>query len=372
MYEVDIGNYIYFQNIRLGKGSFSEVFKGFNKSTKKLVAIKKIDMSDKKMFIYSKRELEILKTLKNKNIVELYDSVTSTNPDELPTLYLILEYCENGDLSNFLNKKPLKEVYAQKYMRQFANGMKYLRNKNIVHRDLKPQNILIDKNYNLKITDFNFAKILDTNGSDLLQTICGSPLYMSPEIVKNKSYTVKADLWSIGMILYEMLIGKPPYKASNHYELIKKIDTQAIIIPNCISISDNCKDLLHGLLQKNVNKRIGWIEFFNHPWLESLTIPESDTGTQESMSPGTEDDLVSSKIICHDDYFNGEITGQSPSEKNGFILVGSDLHETSSFKKDSPDTRSIPQSLFSYMNQSVNYLKTYIYTLPNPQSGDYL
>ena len=253
-----IEDYIYF-NKKIGKGSFSRVYKGYKVGLPdKLYAIKKMEYDPDNHRL--KKEIEVMKNISHPNIVKLYDVIYQED-----SMYLILEYCKNGDLSKYLKNRPLKEEYAQKYLRQMVSALKYLISKNIIHRDLKPHNILVNDNYELKISDFGFARYFETN--TLVDTLCGSPLYMAPEIMKNKNYTIKSDLWSVGIILYEMLTGYPPYKVKTIYNLIKSIDQNQIKLPKHISISDECYDLLFKLLVKEPENRIDWEHFFEHPWL---------------------------------------------------------------------------------------------------------
>ena len=253
-----IEDYIYF-NKKIGKGSFSRVYKGYKVGLRdKLYAIKKMEYDPDNHRL--KKEIEVMKNISHPNIVKLYDVIYQED-----SMYLILEYCKNGDLSKYLKNRPLKEEYAQKYLRQIVSALKYLISKNIIHRDLKPHNILVNDNYELKISDFGFARYFETN--TLVDTLCGSPLYMAPEIMKNKNYTIKSDLWSVGIILYEMLTGYPPYKVKTIYNLIKSIEQNQIKLPKHISISDECNDLLFKLLVKEPENRIDWENFFEHPWL---------------------------------------------------------------------------------------------------------
>ena len=141
--------------------------------------------------------------------------------------------------------------------------MKYLLENKIIHRDLKPQNILVTNLGDIKISDFGFARYFDNDM--VIQTICGSPLYMAPEIMKNKKYDLKSDLWSVGIILFEMLVGHAPFKAKNIFDLMKQIEKNDVKIPRDTKISDDCKDLLLKLLQKDPEKRITWPQFFTHP-----------------------------------------------------------------------------------------------------------
>ena len=253
-------NYVYYPR-RIGRGSFSKVYKGFNIVNGDIVAIKKIDLDmSANMINRLKMEVEIMKTLNHKHIVKLYDVFY----DEYYA-YLIMEYSHCGDLSKYLKGRPLKEKYAQKFAIQLSDAMKYLIKRNIIHRDIKPQNILVFNKNTIKLTDFGFARYFDK--TTLVETLCGSPLYMSPEIIKYKKYSHKADLWSIGVIFYELLTGRPPYNAKTHYELAKKIENNPIYLPKILPLSSECTDLIHKLLQKDSNKRISWDNFFNHNWL---------------------------------------------------------------------------------------------------------
>lgn len=258
MFEID--NYYHDYEL-LGKGTYSNVYKGYNKITKEPVAIKEIDINKNNKYINRfYKEIEILEKADNINIINIITSIENKD-----YIFIIMEYCEKGDLRKFLKKRPLKEQHVKKLMIQLVSGMQYMYNNNIYHRDLKPQNILIDKYYNLKITDFGLAK--DEEENPLFETICGSPMYMAPEIMKYKKYDKKADLWSLGVIFYELLTGKTPFTANNHAELLENIENKKIYFPSHIKISHNARDLLIGLLNKDSRKRITWRELFNHEWL---------------------------------------------------------------------------------------------------------
>jgi serine/threonine protein kinase len=259
-----IGNYICYKQ-KIGKGSTSSVYKGYHEFTNVEVAVKKMDYAniDEKLKKQITRETELMKTLTHENIVELYDVIY--DPKISDYIYLILEYCHQGDLSKFLNKRPMKEKYAKKYMIQLIEGLKYLSENNIIHRDLKPQNIMVTNNDIIKICDFGFARYVDQHQS-MLKTLCGTPLYMAPEIINHSKYSNKADLWSIGIILYEILFAKRPYNATTFYNLVQQINNNSLVFPNYIEISTSCQDLIKSLLIKDPEKRISWTGFFNHPW----------------------------------------------------------------------------------------------------------
>lgn len=227
-----------------------------------------------------------------------------------------MEFCELGDLSYFIKKKNslnlhetmaetikkypnppaggLNEVIVRHFLKQLADAMEFLRVKNYIHRDVKPQNLLLDPSpqyyanvrpavfpYSaherslvpntgveslptLKIADFGFARSLPT--TSLAETLCGSPLYMAPEILRYEKYDARVDLWSIGTVLYEMIAGKPPFKASNHVELLRRIEKgeDKIAFPSEIHVSDSLKRLVRSLLKRHPNERIPFEHFFSH------------------------------------------------------------------------------------------------------------
>lgn len=162
----------------------------------------------------------------------------------------------------------------------------------MVHRDIKPQNLLLVQPSNnddlpiLKVADFGFARFLPN--ASLADTLCGSPLYMGPEILSYKKYDAKADLWSVGAVLYEMVTGRPPFRAQNHIELLKKIqeNNDQIHFPDernhDIIIGSDLKDLIRKLLRKNPVERMSFEDFFNHPAV--LTQPQQQIPIKRRVS----------------------------------------------------------------------------------------
>eukprot|EP00128_Syssomonas_multiformis_P007009 Colp12_sorted_trinity150504_noHs@18134 len=261
----------------VGSGSFAVVYKGFHASSKsREVAIKHVrkEKLNEKDAKYLESEIAILKRTNHRNIVKLYDVLRAPN-----ALFLVMEYCNAGDLSKYIKRNgKLSEDETKHFFQQLAAGLEFMRAHDIIHRDLKPQNILLsdgakkdpaDPRYlsiTLKIADFGFARYLPMQ--DMAATMCGSPLYMAPEILKNNSYDGKADLWSVGTIIYECITGSAPFKASNHMELCKKIELSKDNISYPEHISASLKDLLSGLLKQDPLERISFPEFFMHPYLD--------------------------------------------------------------------------------------------------------
>ena len=270
-----IKNYI-IDRKRIGKGSFSTIYKGKNTKNNNIYAIKEIIIDKNKNKNIIKREFNVLKKLNHPNIIKLHDVIIDTS---FQNIYFIMDYHELGDLTKFLNKRPLKEKYCKKYLRQLSYALKYLLENNILHRDLKPQNILMSVSHNIIVTDFGFARTIQDNM--LITTLCGSPMYMAPEIFNRQTYNTKSDLWSVGIIMYEMIYGHTPYKVSNFIELVKKINNEKIKYDTSINITINCLNLLNQLIEIDVNKRIEWEDFFNHRWFEKDEILNNENNLLE-------------------------------------------------------------------------------------------
>ena len=255
-----IGDYIVNPK-RIGKGAFSSVYSGKDKCDND-VAIKKIEIdSIKKIGERIRKEIKICQSLDHINVINTFDVIYDKNGGNI---YIITEYCSKGDLSQFLKGRAMKEKYALYFMKQIRNGLKYLIDNRIFHRDLKPHNILINEKGELKIADFGFARHFESD--NMIETLCGTPLYMAPEIMKKQRYTTKSDLWSVGVILYQMLFGKRPYDAHNILDLLQNIEKNEVQIPNSFEISVEVRDLLKKLLCKDPKDRIEWDDFIEHKW----------------------------------------------------------------------------------------------------------
>jgi len=254
-----IGKYMVWEEI-IGHGSFSVVHKGYHLETKKLVAVKCIIVKTKELNRI-RFEINIMKGLDHPNVVKLYDVIEKGNK-----IYLIMEYCSGGTLDKYKDcVHGLSESQIHNYMLSLKNGLKYLRGKNILHRDLKPQNLLLTEDNILKISDFGLSTNLENDR--LTDTVCGSPIYMAPEVLGSNLYGVKSDLWSVGIILYQLIYRRHPYVFNNVIELIREINTRKVRYPAC-DVSQHCIDLLRGLLQTRTDNRISWGAFFVHRWFE--------------------------------------------------------------------------------------------------------
>ncbi|OAX84987.1 ULK/ULK protein kinase [Emergomyces africanus] len=266
---IQVGSYT--RLVEIGRGSFATVYQGVHNRNQSLVAIKSVNMArlNKKLKDNLKLEINILKAVHHPHIVMLLDCQETSNE-----IHLVMEYCVLGDLSIFIKKRDslvrhqltrdlilrypnpqsggLNEVIVRHFLKQLASALHFLRSRDLVHRDVKPQNLLLNPSPQsiargdyrippykgnedlftplagldsmplLKLADFGFARSLPS--TSLADTLCGSPLYMAPEILRYEKYDAKADLWSVGTVLYEMVVGKPYFRATNHVELLHKIE----------------------------------------------------------------------------------------------------------------------------------------------------
>lgn len=255
MYPIQViidNKYIVYEHI-LGEG-ISKIYLGKNIKSNENVAIKKILHTETNAKLI-KNEISCLKNTDHPNIIKLHDNIHYKE-----FVYLIFEYCEGGDLykyKKFKNEDDIKNIYIQ-----IAKGLVYLNKKNIYHHDIKPHNILI-KNNILKICDFGFV-----NNFDL---ICGSPIYMAPELFKYKRYSKKSDIWSLGIIIYEMLNEILPYnlnKCKNIKDIITSVKPPLEFNQNK-NISCDAMNLLIKMLEIDYEKRIGWDDLLDNDWVNT-------------------------------------------------------------------------------------------------------
>ena len=272
----------------LGKGAFGKVFLTSKQGSMQKFATKQIDKkyaANPKAKRYIDNEISILKNINHENIVKLYD-VKETSQ----YFYLITEYCNGGALSDSLEEykdtynAPFSEEIVQYLMRQIMSAMKYLHGKKILHRDIKLDNILVNfdseqdkKNNNLlkakvKLIDFGFARYLKKE--ELAYSILGSPINMDPGILrklnkmehsKDYGYDEKADIWSLGTIVYEMLIGKCTFDAESMRELVSKVEKGNYYLPS--TLSKEAVSFLNGMLQYDYKKRLSAEQLYRHKFL---------------------------------------------------------------------------------------------------------
>lgn len=239
----------------LGKGAFAPVKKATHKGTKTICAVKlyekkKLSPSDAEKL---KREISILQSLNHPNIIKLMDLFS-----EQAAIYLVIEYVPGGELfDRIVQKKSYNEKEARDTSKIMLSAMEYCHKSKICHRDLKPDNILLlsrQNDTNIKIVDFGFATVCKASN---LQTQCGTPAYIAPEIILGIPYGTQVDMWSLGVVMYILLSGYPPFHANSHQELFELIKNGMYKFhdEHWSKMSKDSKDLIASLLTVDARKR---------------------------------------------------------------------------------------------------------------------
>ena len=259
---------------KIGKGTFGTVYEAKNLIFGSKVAMKIIPKNERMNNELIRNEINILKKLMHPNINRIYEFYESNQ-----SFYLINEFCSCGELFNYINRSTLNEQQLAIIFYQVFSGLNYLHENNILHRDLKPENILISKiekdlNDNeeyfwIQIIDFGTAKIFENDKNE--NSIVGSPYYIAPEVL-NKDYNEKCDTWSVGVMLYMFLVGRPPFNGSNTSEIINSIKTKNYDEnnPKLLERSPEVRDLIKNLLERDINKRFSAKEALNHIWFNKF------------------------------------------------------------------------------------------------------
>ena len=254
----------------VGLGSYGRVRLCKHKKTGDIFVmkiLKKNEIIKQKQVDHVYSEFNILINLKHPFIVQLL----GYNFDDPKYVYFILEYIQGGELFTLLRTKRTFPIpQARFYIAHIITIFEYLHSKNIVYRDLKPENILINKNGYLKLTDFGFAKQLE---NEKTYTLCGTPEYLAPEIILNKGHGKAVDWWTLGILLYEMLVGIDPFSDDEPMKTYQKILKGKINFPK--TINKDAKSLIKHLLTQDTSKRFGCLksgvkDILNHRFFEGF------------------------------------------------------------------------------------------------------
>ncbi|XP_019184433.1 PREDICTED: serine/threonine-protein kinase AtPK2/AtPK19-like [Ipomoea nil] len=254
----------------VGQGAFGKVYQVQKIDTSEIFAMKvmrKDKVLDKSQTEYMISERNILTKIDHPFIVQLKYSFQTKY-----RLYLVLDFVNGGHLFFQLCRQGLfREDLARIYTAEIVSAVSHLHDKGIIHRDLKPENILLDAEGHVVLTDFGLAKQFDENSR--FNSLCGTVEYMAPEIILGKGHDKAADWWSVGVLLYEMLTGKPPFFGGNRQKVQQKITKDKIKLP--AYLSSDAHSLLKGLLQKEARKRFGSgpkgsDEIKSHKWFRSI------------------------------------------------------------------------------------------------------
>eukprot|EP00826_Nyctotherus_ovalis_P037563 TRINITY_DN3434_c0_g2_i11.p1 TRINITY_DN3434_c0_g2~~TRINITY_DN3434_c0_g2_i11.p1 ORF type:complete len:344 (+),score=58.63 TRINITY_DN3434_c0_g2_i11:198-1229(+) len=310
-----LSGYEFFELI--GSGSFGKVYRGLNLSTKEPCAIKAIPNSKltSRALTYLNREVSILQSLTHSNVLRLLAFV-STNHYK----FLIFEYCNGGDLEKYQRLHgPLDDSQIRNIVSQLAKAVNALHTSGFIHRDIKPSNVLLHfptatSRRNLrpvvKLGDFGLSRELSANGAvpvseDALEmSYVGTPLNMAPEVHACQKYSFKADIWSLGTLVFELACGRPCFNGKTDNELRENIERGMYVIPKNSGVSKSCMDFIASCLVENCGNRIAWEQVMEHPFImgESKDSPKLN---KKSWRLEEEDAYIfSTKLVdcSEDDY----------------------------------------------------------------------
>lgn len=245
----------------LGNGKFGRVYLARTKKHKYIVALKvlrKSQLEKNQVEHQLRREIEIQTHLVHKNILRMFGYFWDEK-----RIYLILEYAPGGELYKRLTSKGrFTEHETAKYVVEMARALDYCHKKHVIHRDIKPENLLLGLNGELKIADFGWSVHAPSLRRD---TFCGTLDYLPPEMVEVKGYDEKVDLWSLGVLCYEFLVGEPPFDAPGKKATFKRISRVDLRFPDYVSAG--ARDLITKLLVKDPALRMSLHDVIKHPWV---------------------------------------------------------------------------------------------------------
>uniref|UniRef100_A0A1A7WE64 non-specific serine/threonine protein kinase n=1 Tax=Iconisemion striatum TaxID=60296 RepID=A0A1A7WE64_9TELE len=247
----------------LGKGKFGNVYLARVKKVEAIVALKvlfKSQMETEGVEHQLRREIEIQARLRHPNILRFYNYF-----HDRKRVYLILEYAPRGEMYKELQKYGrFDDQRTATYMEEISDALLYCHERKVIHRDIKPENLLLGFRGELKIADFGWS----VHAPSLRRrTMCGTLDYLPPEMIEGHTHSEKVDLWCIGVLCYECLVGHPPFETASHTETYKRIMKVDLSFPS--AVSDGAKDLISKLLRHNPKDRLPLKDVIDHPWVRA-------------------------------------------------------------------------------------------------------
>ena len=259
--ECDKSDFYRCDDYYLGKGGFGEVWKVNHKKSNDLFVIKVLDkkrLKSQKLIEQLNLEIKIMYKVHHPHIMQLINHFEDDN-----NFFMIMPYASRGQLYTLLKKNvKLEQKMTAQFIRETISAVKYLHEHNIIHRDIKPENILLDQNYRVKLSDFGWSNFC--NPDEKRKTFCGTPEYLSPEMVMKLPHDYRVDIWSLGVLLFECLAGYPPFTGQNEIELFRNIKQLKIKWP--IDFPPLAKNLVSKILKINPEERPSLDEILKHSW----------------------------------------------------------------------------------------------------------
>ena len=304
----------------LGRGSFGKVCLVEYLPTKEVYAMKSLKkdlLIEEDQIESTILEKEILQTLDHPFLCGLIFFFQTED-----RVFFVMPFLSGGELFQHLKKfKRFTEEMVRFYAAQISIALQYLHDKKIIYRDLKPENILLDETGYLRLVDFGMAKKLEYNNKAL--SFCGTPEYLAPEIIKGEGYDENIDWWSLGIILYELLCGVPPFYVDNLDKMYDLIQNTEVTFPQNIYLSDDAKDIIFKLLKKDVKERLGYasgiVEIKNHPFFKGIDFQEIEN--KKVKSPFIPKIENNTDVQNFDEVFTNEDIEMSYIQRNNMEII---------------------------------------------------
>ncbi|AMD21372.1 HER093Wp [Eremothecium sinecaudum] len=246
----------------LGKGKFGKVYCVKHLPSGFICALKAMEKKEIMQYNIEKqfrREVEIQASLRHPNLTQLYGYFHDEK-----RVYLVMEYLVNGELYKQLKgRSHFSDVVASYYVYQMADALDYMHERNILHRDLKPENIIIGFSNTIKLTDFGWS-VINNKGSKR-KTLCGTVDYLSPELIKSREYDEQVDVWALGVLTFELLVGSPPFEEESKELTYKRILKRDLVFPD--HVTPEARHLISRLLEYDPANRIPLKDVKTHPWV---------------------------------------------------------------------------------------------------------
>ncbi|CUM66804.1 uncharacterized protein PRCAT00004486001 [Priceomyces carsonii] len=320
----------------LGEGGFARCFQMKDTSGQIFAAktVAKISIKNEKTKTKLLSEIKIHKSLLHPNIVNFKDCF-----EDDVNVYILLEICPHQSLMELLKtRKRVSEPEVRYFMVQIVGAIKYLHSRRVIHRDLKLGNIFFDPDMNLKIGDFGLATVLPSSDSRKY-TICGTPNYIAPEVLggKTSGHSFEVDIWAIGIMMYALLIGKPPFQAKDVQVIYERIKKTEYSFPVDKPISEEARILIKDLLSLNPLQRPNINEILNYDWFKG-PFPDKTHEISLNLTPDGLDGISKAQSALNFTNTKANAGIYTPKSKNPVEILRSDLHS------EQPKTM-LPQSL---------------------------
>uniref|UniRef100_A0A6B2L7Y0 Protein kinase domain-containing protein n=1 Tax=Arcella intermedia TaxID=1963864 RepID=A0A6B2L7Y0_9EUKA len=292
----------------IGEGTYGKVYQVEDKNTKRIYAmkvLKKSHLLKKRAITCTITEKDILKQVRHPLIIKLYSTFQTTE-----RVGFVMEYINGGQLFYHMRKVcNFDEDTTRFYSAEIITALEYLHSQHIIHRDLKPENILVNAQGHIVLTDFGLAKV-DVTSDEGASTFCGTMEYMPPEMIKGEKYGKPADFWSVGILIYDMLYGQPPFRNNNRKKLQEMILTKKIMFPSYWARDTH--SIIKELTMRDPKQRPKIEQIKKHPFFKKINWNKiNKLETEAPFKPHIEKGLMDTSNI--DPYYTDRATALSPA-----------------------------------------------------------